>query len=146
MSDYKPTIGDVWPNEESMPAEVKKIMEEMDELNQQQLARIDANPKRASKAWWQVDTTGHGQVMRVWVNKPSGAAAGLWTFERTIAEDGRSIFKIVRSRHLDEMCAMPVGTWHVPAALEYSDWVYTVADLVGLRTAKSAAKRLGLAS
>lgn len=145
MSDYKPTIGDVWPNEESMPDDVKNLFREMHDAGVTRLSEIDAHPTHPSKSWWQVDKTEHGEVTRVWANKPAGQAQGLWTFKRTIDDEGRQVFDVVHSRHLDEMSAHAVASWIVPSELPYWDLVYTFAELVGLRTAKGVAKRLGLA-
>lgn len=145
MTDkYEPTIGDLWPNEESMPDDVKAILREMAEASAKALAEIDANPKHFTKSWWQVDKTTHGKVKRVWVNKPVGTAAGLWSFEPTIADSGESIIQIVRHKHVDELSASVVGMWDAPATLPREELVYGLAELVGLRTAKSVVKRLGL--
>jgi hypothetical protein len=125
MSDYPPTIGDMWPTPD-----------------QEQLAAIEANPTHPSKTWWQVDKTEQGVVTCVWVNKPTGKAVGLWTFTLAVDDDGTPIIRISRSRLVDPTWAAPVNAWQVTAELDDAALAFELAGLVGKRTASGVVQRL----
>lgn len=129
---------------ESRPAEeVKKALHALHESGQRQLAEIESNPRHHTKPWWQIDKTEHGTVVRVWLNKVAGNAAGLWTFEPTLDDDGRSIIHVMQSKHVDDgLRAEPVARWHVPGDIPDSTLVEVMSDLVGRRSAKATVARL----
>jgi hypothetical protein len=136
------SINDRWPDPECMPDEVKQALHGLHELGQRELAEIDANPRHRTKSWWHVDKTKHGAVIRVYTNKPSGAAAGLWSFEPTVDDDGRPIIAVQQHRHVDDLCATPADLWHVPADVTDETLADYLSDLVGRRSAAAAVARL----
>lgn len=101
------------------------------------------------QTWWQVDRDDAGNAVRVWVNKPTGASAGLWTFE-PMQVDGRRVIQVVKSAHdQDGLSATPVGTWNVPEELRNERipgnttmLAAVIANYVGWRTGEGVIRRL----
>lgn len=142
MDDYKPTVGDLWPDPDDMPDEVKDALQGLAEIHRQQLTEIEANPKHISKTWWQVDTTTDGFVTCVWANKPTGESAGLWTFEQTINAEGSPVIHIVWAKHADEFAAVPVAEADIPSDVDEWELFARLAQFVGRRTARGVVGRL----
>lgn len=142
MSGYEPTVGDLWPNEKSMPPVVAALLTSMHRDGARRAAEIAANPKHFTKSWYQVDRTSEGVVVRVWANKPTGKALGLWMFGNTIDDSGAAIIEVTRSAHVDEFRSQPVEFWTVSAEISGLELVWSLADLVGMRTAKAVVARL----
>lgn len=146
MSDDEPTVNDVWPNPDDMPEEMKQLLETMHSRAEKQLDEVESNATHPAKSWWQVDKSKAGVVERVWVNKPTGDARGLWTFGKTIDDSGQPIFEITKALHVDGTVAVPVASWDCPSDLPYGEMVAELASFVGLRTARAVLKRFGAVS
>jgi hypothetical protein len=142
MPDNNRTLSDMWPNPEDMPANLKSMMQKVQDDTEAKVARIQANPKHISKTWYQVDTSAGGVVTCVWVNKPCGKDAGLWTFEPSISNDGARILRVVKAVNVDELMACPVREWTGSYELGDFELMYALAWLVGLRTARGVVSRL----
>lgn len=139
--------------------EQRKQMADMDEAVESgdparildQIAAIDRRSPNTRKRW-QVDRDDDGTVCMVWVDKPAGKAAGLWTFEHTADGDGVPIVRVQRSEwDRDGIAAHAVQRWDIFADAHTRTWggdekvslmQAALADLVGWRTAQAAERRL----
>jgi len=145
MSDYEPTIGDIWPNEESMPPEVKEAFSGLYALNEASLARIHANPLPPTKRWWDVRRNADGSIEYVQLNKLGPEQVNLWAF-KPIFGPGTGDLHVTRSEwiSLDPPNLLKVEEWWVHDWRSQSDeeLAHNLFDLIGLRDARGVVARL----
>lgn len=139
-----PGFSDRWPDPDDMPQELKEILKEIEKYGQEKLAEIEENSFHRSKSWWRVEKTAYGTLNEVWVNKPTGSAAGLWTFSFSINNAGVKTIEVFRYRYLDsDPVTIPcVRAWELPASLSDADLTSELAALIGWRSAEAAVRRL----
>lgn len=102
---------------------------------------------------WQVDQRKDGTTARVWVEKPTGKARGLWTFESVRQDDGSVTLEV--SQALPEAGVVGdagvVAAWTIddverlrdaPAPGNTTELESALASLVGWRTAGGVIRRL----
>lgn len=111
-----------------------------------------SRPHPATTTRWQVDKNDDGSIRGVYVNKPTGAAAGLWHFEHSVTDEGEAVLQVEQCQWDESgISATAERAWTIPEAARDEPWegnqrishmLAALVGLVGWRTAQAAERRL----